>query len=85
MINYTSDHLRTMIAVEEANKYADMSSIPEVKVEGYDPNISASGNALNFKLNQEVEVEWGKKEVLLMRLIYPQIWFYSLLAIYFFT
>jgi|TARA_R100001463_G_scaffold134289_1_gene196350 hypothetical protein len=66
----SADHLKTLLAVEEANEYEPMYT-SDVNIEGYDPNFSASVNAINFKLNQEVMVDWGKNKILTMRLIYP--------------
>lgn len=82
MINYTSDHLRTMIAVEDANGYGEMPPIPEVNIEGYDPNFSASVNAINTKLKHEEEfitVDFTK--VNLVRIFYPLILFTILIGI----
>ncbi len=73
--------IRHIIAIEEANKY-EPAHIPEVKIEGYDPNFSASVNAMNFKLKHEKDFSWGKKTVLLTRILYPMILFYILVGIY---
>jgi len=72
--------IRNIIAIEEANLY-EPAHIPEVKIEGYDPNFSASVNAMNFKLKHEKEFSWGKERVLLTRILYPVILFSIFVAI----
>ena len=71
--------IRNIIAIEEANKY-EPAHIPEVKIEGYDPNFSASVNGINFNLRDEKEFSWGKERILLTRILYPMIIF-SLFAL----
>ena len=79
----STDQLKTLLAVEEAKEYEPMY-MSDVNIEGYDPNFSASVNALNFKLNQEVMVDWGKNEILMVRLIYPIV-FWSIIFLVSFT
>ena len=83
MINYTLDHLRTEVAVAKANKYTPMPQPSDVVIEGYDPNFSASTNAINFRLNQEVEVDTGRNGVLMTRILYPMMWFYIFVGLYY--
>ena len=83
MTDYTDNHLRTIIAIEEANKYEPAEIISEVKIEGYDSNFSASVNAKNAMLRHEEtfkpEINW---RLIMTRIFYPQIWFYTIVLFY---
>ena len=78
----STDQLTTILVVEDANGYEEMPPIPEVNIEGYDPNFSASVNAINTKLKHEEEfitVDFTK--VNLVRIFYPLILFTILIGI----
>jgi hypothetical protein len=77
----STNQLRTILAVEEANTYEPLYAT-DVKIEGYDPNFSASVNAINAKLKHEDEfILLDFTKVNLIRIFYPVIVFSILIGI----